>query len=190
VSWSAAADIQKFLDKVFRPVTTKPDLDHIRVLLDGLAGEQSIEKRLTRTWIALRELCAAPYDAPEFAEYLPHWDRALGTWSSAAAWYGLHGHLYAGRLSAVNSQLSIRARLSRPTSRVSDDQHWQGTKGARASEYYSMAKLMQTKEKRDAYFLLAERDIEDSLQSGLDNAAGYYTIRGHIRLRQGNISPS
>jgi tetratricopeptide (TPR) repeat protein len=175
----------EFLDKVFRPVSDKPDLDHVRFLLDGLAGEQSIEKRLTRTWIALRELCAAPYDAPEFSEYLPHWDRALGVWSSAAAWYGLHGHLYAGRLSAVNSQLSIRARLSRPTSGVSDDQHWQGTKGARASEYYSMARLMQTKEKRGEYFLLAEREIEDALQSGLDNAAGYYTIRGHIRLQQG-----
>lgn len=68
----------EFLDRVFRPVSQKPDRDHIRVLLDGLREEQSIEKRLTRTWIALRELCAAPYDDPRFKEYLPLRNEVLG----------------------------------------------------------------------------------------------------------------
>jgi tetratricopeptide (TPR) repeat protein len=178
-------DIELF-DRVFRPVSVKPDLDHIRSLLDGLDGEQSIEKRLTRTWIAIRELCAAPYDMPEFGEYLPHWDRALGVWSSSAAWYGLHGHLYAGRLAAVNSLLAIRSRLPGDVLHGSDERHFHGTKGARASEYYSMAKLMRSDEKRAEYYGLAERDIEDALRSGVDEPAGYLTIRGHIRLRQGN----
>jgi tetratricopeptide (TPR) repeat protein len=178
-------DIELF-DKVFRPVSTKPDLDHIRYLLDNLGGEQSIEKRLTRTWIALRELCAAPYDSAEFREYLPHWDHALGVWSSAAAWYGLHGHLYVGRLAAVNSQLAIRARLPGTILGAADERHFHGTKGARASEYYSMAKLMRSTRERDQYFRLAEQDIEEALQAGVDRPAGYLTIRGHIRLRQGH----
>jgi tetratricopeptide (TPR) repeat protein len=178
-------DIELF-DKVFRPVSAKPDLDHIRYVLDGLEGEQSIEKRLTRTWIALRELCAAPYDEPRFDEYLPHWDRALGVWSSAAAWYGLHGHLYVGRLAAVNSLLAIRARLPGAVPSATDERRFHGGKGARASEYYSMAKLMPNAAERDKYFRLAELDIEDALRAGAGRPAGYLTIRGHIRLRQGN----
>ena len=178
-------DIELF-DKVFRPVSAKPDLDHIQYVLDGLEGERSIEKRLTRTWIALRELCAAPYDDPKFDEYLPHWDRALGTWSSAAAWYGLHGHLYVGRLAAVNSLLSIRARLPGAVAEATDERRFHGGKGARASEYYSMAKLMRTAREQSKYYQLAELDIEDALRSGVDRPAGYLTIRGHIRLRQKN----
>jgi tetratricopeptide (TPR) repeat protein len=102
----------EFFDKAFRPVSAKPDRDHIRVLLGGLSGEKSTERRLTHTWIALRELCAAPYNLPKFSEYLPLWNEALDAWSSAAARYGLHGHLYAGRLSAVNSLLAIRERMN------------------------------------------------------------------------------
>jgi tetratricopeptide (TPR) repeat protein len=184
----------QFFDKVFRPVSEKPDRDHIRVLLDGLAGEKSIERRLTRTWIALRELCAAPYDALKFAEYLPLWNEALGVWSGAAAWYGLHGHLYAGRLAAVNSQISIRERMDW-RAEPHDSVHYiqgtkgaiQGTKGARASEYYSMAKLLPSRSQRTHYLQLAEHDVEDALRSIQDEPSGYLTIRGHIRLMQGNV---
>lgn len=178
-------DIQ-FFDGVFRPVSDKPDRDHIRVLLDGLAGEKSVEKRLTRTWIALRELCAAPYDAPKFVEYLPLWNEALGVWSSAAAWYGLHGHLYAGRLAAVNSQISIRERMDWRQERHDSAHYIQGTKGARASEYYSMAKLLPSRSQRAHYLQLAERDVEDALHSVEDEPSGYLAIRGHIRLLQGD----
>jgi tetratricopeptide (TPR) repeat protein len=178
----------EFFDKVFRPVSNKPDLEHIRLLLNDLSGEQSMERRLTRMWIALRELSAAPYDAPEFAEYLPFWEDALGVWSSAAAWYGLHGHLYAGRLAAVNSLLAIRTRMDSrgilpQRSRV---QYIQGTKGARASEYYSMAKMLPPPQ-REYYLSMAERDLEDALRVIQDEPSGYIAIRGHIRLQQGRI---
>ena len=178
------ADIQ-FFDRVFRRVSAKPDRDHIRVLLDGLVGEQSTERRLTHTWIALRELCAAPYDAPEYAEYLPLWNEALGIWSSAAAWYGLHGHLYAGRLSAVNSQLAIRARMDWTAARYDRAHYIQGTKGARASEYYSIAKLLPDAAQREHYLQLAEEDVEAALHVLRDEPSGYLAIRAHIRLMRG-----
>jgi tetratricopeptide (TPR) repeat protein len=176
----------EFFDKVFRPISTKPDRDHIRMLLDGLAHEQSTERRLTHTWLALRELSAAPYDASESAEYLPLWNDALGAWSSSAAWYGLHGHLYAGRLAAVNSLLSIRERMDARNIPVRQDraQYIQGTKGARASEYYSMAKVLRSPQ-REYYLHLAERDLEDALRVIQDEPSGYIDIRGHIRLLQG-----
>jgi tetratricopeptide (TPR) repeat protein len=175
----------ELFDKVFRPVSQKPDRDHIRILLDGLSAEKSIEKRLTRTWIALRELCAAPYDTPRFNEYLSLWDETLGVWASAAAWYGLHGHLYAGRLAAVNSMLSIRGRIEARESKRDLAQYIQGTKGARASEYYSMAKLFPDREQRAQYLKLAENDVEDALRSIDENPSGYLAIRGHILLMQG-----
>lgn len=178
----------EFFDKVFRPVSERPDRDHIQVLLDGLSNEQSIEKRLTRTWIALRELSAAPYDDVKFKEYLPLWNEVLGVWSSAAAWYGLHGHLYAGRLAAVNSQLAIRAHMDWRGADRSATHYIQGTKGARASEYYSMAKLMPTQAQRDEYLRLAEQDVEDALRSIEDEPSGYLAIRGHIHLIQGKLA--
>jgi tetratricopeptide (TPR) repeat protein len=174
----------EFFDKVFRPVSATPDRDHIKILLGGLAGESSIEKRLTRTWIALRELCAAPYDDPKFSEFLPLWDEVLGVWSSAAAWYGLHGHLYAGRLAAVNSVLAIRQRLG-PAGVAKTPSFIQGTKGARASEYYSMAKILPDRTQRAAYLNLAMQNIDEALATLQGERAGYLAIRGHIHLAQG-----
>lgn len=175
----------EFFDKVFRPVSAKPDRDHIRVLLDGLVGERSIERRLTHTWIALRELCAAPYDVPRFSEFLPLWNEALGVWSSAAAWYGLHGHLYAGRLAAVNSQLAIREQMDWRAARYDSAHYIQGTKGARASEYYSIAKLLPDARQREYYLDLAESDIKEALRALKDEPSGYLSIRGHIHLMRG-----
>ena len=175
----------EFFDKVFRPVSAKPDRDHIRILLEKVTDEQNIEKCLTRTWIALRELSAAPYDDAKFKEYLPLWDDVLGQWSSAAAWYGLHGHLYAGRLAAVNSQLAIRARMDWRGADRRAAHHIQGTRGARASEYYSMAKLMPGSAQRDQYLQLARDEVDHALCAIEDEPSGYLSIRGHISLMQG-----
>jgi tetratricopeptide (TPR) repeat protein len=179
-------DIELF-DRVFRPISEKPDRDRIRVVLNELDGEQNIERRLTRTWVAIRELCAAPYTDPKFREFLPLWDEALGIWSSAAAWYGLHGHLYAGRLAAVNSQLVIRARMDLRDSSKHRANFIQGTKGARASEYYSMAKLMQNSARHDMYLAMAEQNIEEALAVSEDDPGGCLAIRGHIRLLRGRV---
>jgi len=127
---SPRADV-RFFDGVFRPVAAKPDPHRVKALLENVAAEKSIERQLTRTWIALRELCSAPYDSSDHKEYLPLWNAALGEWSRAAAWYGLHGHLFAGRLAAVNSLLAIRSRMTPDSSDDTDHAYIHGTKGAR-----------------------------------------------------------
>lgn len=63
-------------------------------------------------------------------------------------------------------------------------QYIQGTKGARASEYYSMAKMLPSPQ-REHYLSMAERDLEDALRVIHDEPSGYIAIRGHIRLQQG-----
>jgi hypothetical protein len=107
-------DIEFFgnvLRSIYQEKNALPDKDHIKVLLNDLDQDMGVEQRLTRMWVALRELSSAPYDQPKFTEYLPLWNEALGAWTSAAAWYGLHGHLYAGRLADVNSLLKIRTAM-------------------------------------------------------------------------------
>lgn len=173
----------EFFDRVFRPVSARPDRDHIASLLGGLSGEAGIEQRLTRMWIALRELSAAPYDDPAFTEYLPLWHDALGAWASASAWYGLHGHLYAGRLAAVNSALKILALPGWPRRTHPVSIH--GSKGGRASEYYSIAKLVPGRRERDLYFSLALTDVNDAISNVGGDISGHLSIRGHIYRTQG-----
>jgi tetratricopeptide (TPR) repeat protein len=176
----------EFFDGVFRRISDKPNKDRIENELASLAGETRMEYQLTRMWIALRELSAAPYDDSKYAEYLPLWNAALGAWSSAAAWLGLHGHLYAGRLAAVNSLLRIRESME--PRQVQEDlaRYIQGTKGARGSEYYSMARLMRTKAERDRYLGLAASEVEQAMraQSAGDDISGYLAILGHIHVGQ------
>lgn len=182
----------EFFDNVFRSVynekDARPDKDHIEVLLNDLDGDTGVEQRLTRMWIALRELSAAPYDEPKVKEYLPLWNQALGAWTSAAAWYGLHGHLYAGRLAGVNSLLKIRAAMDGKSTAHGGPHYVQGTKGGRASEYYSMAKLMPTRAQRDEYLELALTDLDDALRFVSGDVSGYLAIRGHVYQEQGRLA--
>jgi Flp pilus assembly protein TadD len=185
---AAPRDIE-FLDRVFRPVSDRADKDRIREQLSFLTSETRMEYRLSRTWIVLRELSAAPYDDEGYSEYLPLWNTALGAWSSAAAWLSLHGHLYAGRLAAVNSLLRIRESMN-PRELAEDlPRYIQGTKGARGSEYYSMAKLMRTKAEREHYLRLARSDVEQGLAAQTDgDVSGYLAILGHIDVAQGRLT--
>lgn len=182
----------EFFDNVFRSAYKKkdalPDKDHIEVLLNNLDRDTGVEQRLTRMWSALRELSAAPYDQPKFKEYLPLWNEALGAWTSAAAWYGLHGHLYAGRLAGVNSLLKIRAAMDWKSAKHGASHYIHGTKGGRASEYYSMAKLMPTKVQRDEYLGLALTDLDDALRFVSGDVSGYLAIRGHVYRQQGRLA--
>ena len=76
----------EFLGGEFRSVYTskvaRPNKDHIGDLLGELPKHEAMEPRLTRMWIALRELSAAPYDDPSSAEYMPLWEQALGAWKA------------------------------------------------------------------------------------------------------------
>lgn len=177
----------EFFDGVFRSPASNPNKDHVQFLLHDLSKEPGIERRLTRMWIALRELSAAPYDRKEFSEYLPFWDSALGAWASAAAWYGLHGHLYAGRLAAVNSLLKIRAAMDWSEASHDAGHYIHGTKGGRASEYYSMAKLLPARGARNLYLSLALTDVEKAIDSVSGDVSGYLAIRGHVYRMQGRL---
>jgi hypothetical protein len=102
-----------FLDGGFAPLTDKPPNEHlVSTMLSRSAAAADEPTRLVYAWMAIRHLCAAPYNDSNFASYLPLWDAALSRWAAASAWYGLHGHHYLGRLAAVNTLLAVRQRLT------------------------------------------------------------------------------
>jgi hypothetical protein len=175
----------EFFDGVFRGVSARPDRDRVLHLLDQISEGMPQGQQLLRMWIALRELSAAPYTDRTFQEYLPLWDRALGYWSSAAAWYGLHGHLYAGRLAATNSILRIR-QLHRVAGR-SAEQLIHGTRGAIASEYYSIARLLPRGKEQGKMLADALAEVNTALSTTSGDPSGFHAIRGHIYNMQGEM---
>src|SRR5208283_389297 len=99
------------------------------------------ERKLSRLWLVMRELMPAAPSEPRFAEYLPFWDQALGRWGSAAAWYGLHAHLYLGGLAALQSVADVRAILRDRCLMRATPAETAPPSTALASALYSIAKL-------------------------------------------------
>lgn len=96
-----------FLDGFHEPRETTPDKELVLELLNHESKAVHTEAKLSRLWIALRELMAMPPSASN-AEFLPLWNEALGRWASNAAWYGLHGHIYLGQAAALFSLAHVR----------------------------------------------------------------------------------
>jgi tetratricopeptide (TPR) repeat protein len=180
-----------FLDGGFEPLTDKaPDARLVRSLISQSATAKDEPTRLVYVWMAVRHLCAAPYNDSSFAAYLPLWDAALSRWAAASAWYGLHGHHFLGRLAAVNTLLAVRQRLAETTTAGGTPQSIQGTRGALASEYYSIAKSTGSRKQRRVLLKRALANVDLALQEATSDQSGLIGIRGSIlqalgRLREG-----
>lgn len=154
------------------------DPDLVEALVARAEGKDKAHEKLIDLWKAVRVLAAVPYRDPRFRQHLPLWDRVLGRWASASSWYGLHGHLFLGRLAAVNALLEIRS------SGFAGEQGplaIQGTYGALASEYHSIAKHTSWRVKRR----LLRRGVELvdlALQKEQADASGLLNIRGSLQL--------
>jgi tetratricopeptide (TPR) repeat protein len=155
--------------------------DQIERLLKISDEQERAPDRLAYLWTAVRHLSAIPYDQPEFA---PLWHRALRRWASAAAWYGIHGHFLLGRLAAVNTILGVQAQLP-----GGDDGEMaiQGTYGAIASEYYSIAKQVPSWRDRRELLHRALKNADEALKRGQPDSSGLLAIRGSVHLKLGHV---
>lgn len=184
----------RFLDGAFAPISkAAPDKDFIRSCLDQARRRTSVPDRIGDLWIAFRHLSSVPYTNRKYSEFLPLWNEVLGSWSSAAAWYGLHGHLLLGRLAAINSVRDIRKKGDPLTFKISSFEHIHGTLGAVASEYYSISKLVPSLvvrrrlRKRSLYYIdKALNEIREQSPEHSD-VSGYFAIRGNVYLSMWNI---
>ncbi|HEY9250111.1 MAG TPA: hypothetical protein VIO38_13310 [Rariglobus sp.] len=130
-----------FLDGRHEPRISRPNLDLVRALSVELEQPINQERRLIRIWLMIRELMAAPYTDPNFAEYRPHWNRALELWEGASAWYGLHAHIYLGSRAAVGSMAQVRGFLRESPPKGKSARDFPPPATGLASATYSIAKL-------------------------------------------------
>lgn len=170
-----------FLDGQFesRP---PPKKDVVEALLLEFEQVPEMQRKLSRMWLAARELMSASYLPKDvqtdsrLREFLPLWDKVFGFWSSAAAWSGWHGHIYAGTVAPLHSQAIVRTQLC--------DAH--PPHGSLASAYYSISNLMPFGLRRLECLKRASQYIEEAIRLNHGPNPGQLAIRGSIRLRYGN----
>jgi len=180
-------DVQ-FLNGTFAPLFDgAPDKEVIVRLLEQASAESVTPDKLARLWIAIRHLSAAPFSDTRFEEYLPLWETALGKWSSASAWYALHGHFFLGRLASINTLSTIRMRMPEHMQRRLGPPSIFANAGAAASEYYSIAKLVPSRRQRQWLLRKALWNCNAALsEAETSDSSGLLDIRGHVKMHMLN----
>jgi hypothetical protein len=148
------------------------------------AAQHDAQRRLTRLWIALRELFGAPFWEPRGQPFWHYWNTALGAWGSATSWYGLHAHLWLGPLAGINSLAHLRQIVRRTERTLSDDPAFLHPGGSLASAWYSISKHLLWPWDRWRALSLAKSEINISLQQPHENRANLLATRGSIYRQQ------
>lgn len=177
-----------FLHGATDPGLGKPRVEVIRPLVNDIQRQSNEEKRLSRLWIALRELMAIHHRAVTEPEMIGYWNRLLADWARAGAWYGLHGHTPLGCLAALNTLTQVRTHIAthfRGTAGVGDKEF---PGGALASAKYSIAKRLYVKLDRSTCFDEALCDLGRSLDVERGDRSGLLAIRGSIMRQLGRMA--
>ncbi|MBU8547271.1 MULTISPECIES: tetratricopeptide repeat protein, partial [Roseomonadaceae] len=170
----AAGPPIRFLNGLGDLSAARPNESLVSTVLKDAQTELRHDRKLSLLWMAIRELMGAP---PTKAndEFVPLWEQALAAWSSAGAWYGLHGHPYMGCLAALSSLNSIKAeRYGFPA----------GPHSGFASEYYSISKQAHRPKYRKDALDMALKHIEAEALKG--EASGTSGLRGSILYALGD----
>ncbi len=166
---------------------TAPEAAKVERAIAEARAESNKLERLTRLWIAIRELAGAPYGKRGFDGFLPLWNAALGEWANAGSWFGLHAHLYMGCLAALGSMERVRAAL-RDSKVTMPDSLRIAPHGALASEFYAMAKYLPPGKWHNSALSLAGEHIDGALKRRGGDRAGQLSIRASIRLARGDVA--
>lgn len=157
-------DEPQFMDgRICGPISGMADLDVAAHFLDLAAAHSETNRILSRTWIAMRSLMPMHYAQTNDPAALELWDRALRLWSSAAAWRGMHGHLWLGNVAVLGSLAQLRIRSGKPLVDFELD-NGGDVHGSLASVYYSLSKRVP---RRMGSKLLdrAEAYVDDGLKT-------------------------
>jgi hypothetical protein len=178
----------RFLDSAFDRLADPFDPNETARLVEAAAAQMDHASRLAMLWAAMRQLCSVPYTREEFQHARALWEKTLGEWVRSAAWYGLHDNSPIGLLSAVNSVIWIRAQASGASVPEDSPLHIHGTKGARASALYSMAKRSWWPPDRWALLAAALQDVDAAIRTRPARLGGYLSIRGSIYRLRGQLA--
>ncbi len=178
----------QFLGGYLYDETVKPNLGVAASILKSVQDLKDEERRLSRLWLAFRELSGSRIENIHDAEFLPYWNSFFGAWSSAGSWYGLHGHLHLGVLSALTTQARVRERMKRLRSSSWMEEVTKYPGGALASSRYSIARKVRPGKLKKLLLSAAIRDIDRELSEGSEDPANLYAIRGSIYRQNGRYA--
>ena len=177
----------QFLDCGFDAFRDPFEANETMRLIEAAASQQDHATRLAMLWAAVRQLCSVPYTDDAFSSARPLWERTLSEWVSSAAWYGLHGDSPISQLSAVNSLIWIRERTLGQRLPTMSPLYIHGTRGARASALYSIARRCWRLGHRWSLLTQALQDLELAMNAHDAQLAGYFAIRGSVYRMRGQF---
>jgi len=149
-------------------------------VMKQIRTEPNAEKRLSRLWLAFRELMSKPYAATNEPEVLRQWEEVLRLWANAGAWYGLHGHTPVGTLAALNSAQDVNSRLKTFGLNVNDGD----SQGALASAKYSIGRRLRGRQ-REALLREALHHATDDGAPTDSDLSGLRLVRASILMSMG-----
>lgn len=178
----------RFLNNEFAALTDKPpDKDFITGLIERTDSISNMPYKLANLWAAIRHLGAVPYTRAGYKEFLPLWGMVLSRWASASAWYGLHGHIFLGRLAACNTLIDIRHTDQYRASFLQSASPISIGGGDLASEYYSIARLAASRPYKRALYNKALWNVEKALLEPHPDPSGLLNIRASVLLSLGRV---
>jgi len=177
-----------FLYGIFETRSKKPDEKILSSIYKQIGSVRNVENRLSRLWIALRELMAAPYTKINDIEVLKHWNKLLAQWANAGAWYGLHGDTPLGCLAALNSMAYVRQCLKDKFGNQVPPEITVYPGGSLASAKYSIAKRLYVKSDKKIRLNDALNDIQRTIQLPGSSENKLRSIRGSVLIHLGRVT--
>lgn len=153
-----------------------PNMDLVDTVLTSLASEPNQRKKLSRIYIALREVMTRPFNDAGFLAYR---NRLLAEWRKAASWYGLHAHVRSGVLAAAQSLALVREHLRAGPISDSQDEQLSYPGGELASALYSISKSLSRIQRTQA-LQEALTHLKRSLAEPDGNYDSLLAVRGSV----------
>ena len=130
-----------FLDGAVEVRSDGPDETLVQELLKESSSLPEMHRKLSRQWIAAREMMAVDYRSSAITvDHLKLWNSVLSSWSGSAAWSGLFAPVFGGVFAAINSIDIVRKKLALSSRSDIPEEARLRPFGAYASAYYSRAK--------------------------------------------------
>ena len=179
----------RWLDGRFLATQDPPRQAVVEGCLDLVVNVHSERQRLSRLWIAARELMGIPHNRTNDEHWLGLWNGVLTAWSKSSAWYGLHGHLELGYMAALYSLDDIRNRGRRLNPKLMGAD-WDPPYSALGSAYYAAAHRVASQRLRGIGLRKALALVDRAVSTDALTRSNTLAIRGSILQKLGAFASS
>lgn len=170
----------------FESVAGDVNETEVQSIINEVKTLNNNQSKITRLYVAYRELRKAPITNDAFNKYLPLWNEVSSDFSGALAWSGIWGHEILGVINHLNDLAEIRKKL-RDNKFNFTYEEISHPYGAFASAYYSMAKLPINHRHKKEFYEKSLHNINLGLQVNKFDRAGLLTIRGSYYINRLNF---